>query len=264
MLCPTVRWKDLVRSDTVRLPPACPSRTRPISVLCYSSLRPILLKPKIVASPSCALHHQSLLQQESIHWRAHFSSSCRHSAKRKMVRENQLYIHEDDNDYICDTCHEYWRSANCALNHCRNYHQDEWCERCEWLFVSPDACESHLNNSPNHHLCEACDLDFESNKDLINHLREENWCWDCREYFDELEDHRAEVHLCDVCNVYVEDMKDHNTDVHICIDCNIYVDDMDDHNRQVHLCTDCVGLFIDLHDHDIEVHHKCPHCGMFP
>ncbi|EXJ87114.1 hypothetical protein A1O3_04072 [Capronia epimyces CBS 606.96] len=99
-----------------------------------------------------------------------------------MSRSNQVYINQDNGEFVCRPCDRSFSTLNGALNHCQNaaVHSGEWCNRCERLFVSPAACAAHQATSHRHNICQHCDLDFCISDDLEDHeVNVHHRCTDC-------------------------------------------------------------------------------------
>ncbi|KIX98863.1 uncharacterized protein Z520_05324 [Fonsecaea multimorphosa CBS 102226] len=132
-----------------------------------------------------------------------------------MVRENQLQVLGDQEDYFCRACDRHFKFHIGAFNHCRHaeIHEGEWCERCGWLFVSPRACQSHVDNSSRHNVCTPCGMDFGTPALLESHdVDVHNKCTECCECFrapDLLKAHDVLVHnLCIECGRYFRNIND--------------------------------------------------------
>lgn len=130
-----------------------------------------------------------------------------------MVRENQIIVDGDNEDYICLSCDKRtFPSAAGLLQHCRNngLHRGEWCERCQWLFVSPSAWTAHVRSSDLHAVCTFCGIDAADREALSTHQSTEHkYCADCEEHFVDKQKHRVAGHnRCRECGEEFTDIND--------------------------------------------------------
>lgn len=124
-----------------------------------------------------------------------------------MVRENQIVVQPDEEQFVCTACDgRTFNAKEYLLQHCRTAkaHRREWCDSCEWLFVSACALDAHRRDSPRHWICPICELDKDDEGELESHMAaDHSYCYRCQMKYADRNGHRVQHHNgCDQCDEY--------------------------------------------------------------
>ena len=164
----------------------------------------------------------------------------------KAFNEFEFDDKDEDKDYTCKVCLQFFSRKEARDNHMKNVHlklQSYFCKLCEKQFASKNGLDAHMksHNDTEKHKCPECEKVYKNSSTLFQHCRAKG------HQFPEREEPK-EIHpfdtKCNICHKYVGRM-DHHMRVHHseasrkfkCPECSFTTDRQDSlykHTRLVH------------------------------